>query len=104
MPTAYAPPRSHAWGSPTFLDRDTWLEPECDGSRRARVIFPDGKARIVRCRGTADTWFSVAMIGTVQTPEGRRHAYVTADNLTDPGSTVRLPGQEVAYFLRICNY
>ncbi len=43
---------------------DTWLEPEdyCyprgGMTRRARVRFPDGKLRVLRC-GIPDTWFSV---------------------------------------------
>lgn len=37
----------------------TWLEPERDGPRRARVLFPDGELRIVRCAGVADTFFSI---------------------------------------------
>lgn len=38
---------------------DTWLEGESDCLRRARVRFPDGKLRTVKCHGTADTWFSI---------------------------------------------
>ena len=41
------------------FENGTWIEPECDGSRRARVSFPDGKLRIVRCAGVADTAFSI---------------------------------------------
>ena len=43
---------------------DTWMESECycypNGgmTRRARVRFPDGKLRVVRC-GIPDTFFSV---------------------------------------------
>lgn len=37
----------------------TWLEGECDGTRRARVRFPDGKLRVVRAAGVPDTYFSI---------------------------------------------
>jgi hypothetical protein len=39
---------------------ETWIWPECDGQRVARVICPDGKLRIMRCAGTADTFFSIS--------------------------------------------
>jgi hypothetical protein len=42
------------------FENDTWIEPECDGSRRARVLFPDKRLRIIRCAGVADTYFSIA--------------------------------------------
>jgi hypothetical protein len=54
-------PRSGPYGQPAprIGDTGTWLENDCDGRRRARVRFPDGKLRVVSCRGTADTYFSV---------------------------------------------
>lgn len=37
---------------------ETWIEGFCEGNRRARVRFPDGKLRVVTARGAADTYFS----------------------------------------------
>lgn len=70
----YNPPRSTFWGGPPrHGEQGTWLEPECDGERRARVVFPDGKLRIVRCSGVADTFFSIAC-------RGRHRGYVSCDD------------------------
>lgn len=38
---------------------ETWIAAECDGQRPGRVIFPDGKIRMIRLAGTADTFFSI---------------------------------------------
>ena len=61
MPRPDPTPRPGPWGQgvPHIGDTGTWLENECDGSRRARVRFPDGKLRVVTCSGVADTYFSI---------------------------------------------
>ncbi len=52
-------PRPGAW----ICSEGTWLDSECDGARRARVICPDGRHRILRVAGESDTFFSISVIG-----------------------------------------
>ena len=52
------PCKGNVWSGPPSIIGDTWLESETGRQRRARVRFPDGKLRVVRC-GTADTYFSI---------------------------------------------
>ena len=52
------PNPGNMWSTPTHMG-DTWLEGESDRQRRARVRFPDGKLRVVRCGGVPDTFFSI---------------------------------------------
>lgn len=42
----------------TWVEAEAYCYPNGGFYRRARVRFPDGKLRIVRC-GIADTWFSI---------------------------------------------
>lgn len=85
MPRPTPQPRvgSPFWGATRpSIHGDTWLEsesfcyPHGGMTRRARVRFPDGKLRVVRC-GIANTWFSV--------PVRRSDAdgYITVDTDTD---------------------
>lgn len=50
-------PRKSPWGTP-YVAGETWMECSSNGARRARVRFPDGKLRVVRVAGAADTYFS----------------------------------------------
>ena len=59
----HLPPRSNICGGPAMGEQGTWLEPECDGERRARVLFPDGLLRVVRCSGVADSFYSISCRG-----------------------------------------
>jgi hypothetical protein len=58
------PPSPRPSGYPGFsaptYQGDTWIEAESDRLRCARVRFPDGKLRVVRCGGVPDTYFSIA--------------------------------------------
>lgn len=61
-PVPVVPDRFRGQG-PVSQKGDTWLEGEVDDTRRAYVRFPDGKLRLVRCGGTADTFFSIPVRG-----------------------------------------
>lgn len=65
-------PLPGAW----LCDEGTWLDPEDARARRAKVICPDGRLRIIRVSGSPDTAFSVPMIGKL---DGHR-AYIHAEN------------------------
>ena len=59
---------------PIELSLGTWIEPEEAAypnggfKRRAYVLFPDGKLRVVRC-SIPDTWFSIPAVALIR---GRR--------------------------------
>ena len=69
----------------------TWIESEepYDGLRRARAIFPDGKARIVRLALTADTFFTIP----ARDGKGSSGVVCIADNSEKPhyGAVVCYP-------------
>jgi hypothetical protein len=73
-------PQPRVGGHPTHYG-DTWIEPEewCylhgGMTRRARVRFPNGRLRVVRC-GIPDTWFSIP----VRKSDGDGYITINTDN------------------------
>lgn len=69
---------------PIELSLGTWIEPEEAAypnggfKRRAYVLFPDGKRRVVRC-SIPDTYFSIPAVARVR---GKRiKGYITVTRL-----------------------
>ena len=74
--TMYGDMRPTAGALDTWIESEAYAYPNGGFTRRARVICPDGKPRIVLC-SIADTYFSIPAVVTVS---GKRiKGFISAD-------------------------
>lgn len=87
MPKKLPEPRRSwsPWSGTVHKSPDgSWLEPECEGRRRAYVRVPYGandtdyRLRVVTCDGVPDTYFSIP--ANVRICKKRVRGYVTSDD------------------------